>query len=170
MSLHLLSQCYVINYIIQSLVTCVLDACFFFFFLLFLGPHPWHMEAPRLGVSSELQLPAYATATAMPDLSCICDLHHSSRQCQILNPLSKARDGTRNLMVTSRICFCWATTGTPTLIFLKHMSHPFYQMFLGLGLLAISSWLDSGYAYLMGIGRSNAVSSVHPLTRCMIPS
>ena len=65
----------------------------FFFFLLFLGPHPWHMEAPRLGVSSELQLPAYATATAMPDLSCICDLHHSSRQCQILNLMSEAREG-----------------------------------------------------------------------------
>ena len=37
-----------------------------------------HMEVPRLGVESELQLPAYATATAMPDLSYICDLHHSS--------------------------------------------------------------------------------------------
>ena len=23
----------------------------------FLGPHPWHMEIPRLGVESELQLP-----------------------------------------------------------------------------------------------------------------
>ena len=23
---------------------------FFFFFLVFLGPHPWHMEVPRLGV------------------------------------------------------------------------------------------------------------------------
>ena len=46
--------------------------------LLFLGPHPWHMEVPRLGVKSELQLPAYATATAMPDPSCLYDLHHSS--------------------------------------------------------------------------------------------
>ena len=26
---------------------------FFFFFLVFLGPHPWHMEVPRLGVESE---------------------------------------------------------------------------------------------------------------------
>ena len=33
----------------------------------------------------------------------ICNLHHSSRQCQILNPLSKARDRTLNLMVPSRI-------------------------------------------------------------------
>ena len=50
------------------------------------------MEVPRLGVESELQQPANITATAMPDLSCICDLR------RILNPLSKARDQTRNLM------------------------------------------------------------------------
>ena len=35
----------------------------------FLGPYPWHMEVPRLGVKSKLQLLAYATATAMPDPS-----------------------------------------------------------------------------------------------------
>ena len=49
------------------------------------------MGVPRLGVISELQLPAYATDTAMRDPSLICDLHHSSLQCQILNPLSEAR-------------------------------------------------------------------------------
>ena len=27
----------------------------FFFFFFFLGPHPWHMEGPRLGVQLELQ-------------------------------------------------------------------------------------------------------------------
>ena len=46
------------------------------------------MEVPRLGVESELQLPAYATATAPLDLSHICDLHHSLQQCQTLTPLS----------------------------------------------------------------------------------
>ena len=50
------------------------------------------MEVPRLGDESELQLGAYPTATATPDLSCICDLHHSLQQRQILKPLSKARD------------------------------------------------------------------------------
>ena len=38
-------------------------------YLGFLGPHPRHMEVPRLGVESELQLPASTTATATPDLS-----------------------------------------------------------------------------------------------------
>ena len=63
-------------------------------FFLFLRPHPWHMEVPRLGVKSELQLPAYTTATATPDPRLICSLHHGSQQCQILNPLREARDQT----------------------------------------------------------------------------
>ena len=50
------------------------------FFTCFLGPHPWHMEVPRPGVKSELQLPAYPTATATQDPSCICDLHGGSWQ------------------------------------------------------------------------------------------
>ena len=62
----------------------------------FLGPHPQHMKVPRLGVKLELQLPAYTTAMAMPDPSNVCDLHHSSQQCQILNPLSKAMDQTES--------------------------------------------------------------------------
>ena len=57
----------------------------------------------RLRVESELQLPAYTTATAMPDLSHSCNLHHSLWQCQILNILSKARDRTCNLIDTSRV-------------------------------------------------------------------
>ena len=74
-----------------------------FFFFFFLEPHLWHIEVSRLWVESELWLPAYTTATIPPDPSHICDLHHSSWQCQILNLLSKVRDGTRNLMVPSRI-------------------------------------------------------------------
>ena len=52
------------------------------------------MEVPRLGVKSELELLAYTTTTATSDLSLVCDLHHSSHQHQILNPLSEARDQT----------------------------------------------------------------------------
>ena len=59
------------------------------------------MEAPRLEVKLEPQLPAYATATVTPDvsLSCVCN---PAPQCWILNPLSEAKDGTRNLMFPSR--------------------------------------------------------------------
>ena len=35
----------------------------------FLGLHLLHMEVPKLGFKSELQLPAHTTATAKPDLS-----------------------------------------------------------------------------------------------------
>jgi len=34
----------------------------FFVCVCFLGPHPQHIEVPRLGVKLELQLPAYTTA------------------------------------------------------------------------------------------------------------
>ena len=70
------------------------------------------MEVPRLSIESELQLPAHATAAAMQDPSHVFDLHHSSQQRWILNPLSKAGDGTLNLMVPSRIRFHCATTRT----------------------------------------------------------
>ena len=75
----------------------------FVFFFFSLGLCPQHMEVPRLGAELELQPPAYATATAMPDQSHICDLHHSSEQCWILNPLSKTRDQTLILMDSSRV-------------------------------------------------------------------
>ena len=45
-----------------------------------------------LGVKLELQPLAYATATATWDQSHVCDLHQSSRQCQILNLLNEAKD------------------------------------------------------------------------------
>ena len=57
---------------------------FNFFFLVFLGPQSNCMEVPRLGVESELFLPAYTIATAMPDGSHVCDLPHSSWQHWIL--------------------------------------------------------------------------------------
>ena len=71
------------------------------------------MEVPRLGVKLELQLPAYTTATATRDPSRVCNLHNSSQQRGILNPLREARDRTRNLMVPSRICIRCVTLGTP---------------------------------------------------------
>ena len=63
------------------------------------------MEVPRLGVEWGLQLPAYTTATAVPDLSQDMDLPHHSWRCQVLNPLSKARDRTHVLMDTSQVCY-----------------------------------------------------------------
>ena len=62
------------------------------------------MEVPSLGAESELQLPAYATvtATATPDPRFVFDLHHSSWQRWMLDPLSMAMDRTYILMDA-----CW---------------------------------------------------------------
>ena len=90
---------------------CWLAGWFFFWFAC-LWPYLRHMEAPRLGAESELQPLAYATAT--PDPSCVCDLHHNSWQRQIPwpsergnarshDPLSEARDGTCFLMDASHV-------------------------------------------------------------------
>ena len=57
---------------------CIFFFIFYFLFFVFLGLHLQHMEVPRLGVESQLQLVVYTTATAMGDLSCVCDLHHNS--------------------------------------------------------------------------------------------
>ena len=67
------------------------QALFFFFF----HGHSYGIwKFPGPGVELELQLPAYTTARAMLDLSRSWNLHCSLQQCQILNPLSKARDQT----------------------------------------------------------------------------
>ena len=38
----------------------------------------WHMEVPRLGVESELQVLACTTATAMPDMRCLYTAAHNN--------------------------------------------------------------------------------------------
>ena len=74
---------------------------FFFFFFFWAAPAAYGGSQAR--VESELQLPTYTTTTAMQDPSRLCDLHHSSRQHPILNPLSKAKDQTCILMYANQI-------------------------------------------------------------------
>ena len=80
------------------------------------------MEVPRLGVESELQLPAYTSATATwdPSCVCICDLRHSSWQHWILNSLSGARDRTHVFMDTNWACYRWAITGSSSHTYFNH--------------------------------------------------
>ena len=86
----------------------------FFFFCLFRATHLAYGGSQATG-----QIRAYATATATPDPSCLCDLHHNSGQCWILNPLGKARDWTCILMDVSWVLCHWTIMGTPTWIFLR---------------------------------------------------
>ena len=57
--------------------------------------HSYSGSKPRLQPTPQLM--------ATQDPSHVCDTHHSSWQCQILNSLIEARDGTRNLIVPSWI-------------------------------------------------------------------
>ena len=91
----------------------------YFIYICFVGLHPQHMEVSRLGVKLELQLPPYTTATAMRDLSHLCNLHHSSWQQWIFNSLSEAREQTHILMDASQVRNSLSTRGTP-------ISHNFY--------------------------------------------
>ena len=74
----------------------------------------------------------------MQGLSHVGDLHHSSRQHRILNPLSKARDQTRVLLGTSWICFCWAMMGT--------LEHEFYEGWICPP--SASNWINSLTSFL----------------------
>ena len=74
-------------------------------FLVILRPRPQLMEVPRLEaeLEPEPQLPAYTTAIVTPDPGCICDLHGSSWQCRVLNPLSESRGRTHVFMDPSQV-------------------------------------------------------------------
>ena len=58
----------------------------------------------------------------------VCNLHHSSWQCQILNPLSGGRESQGSpldLMNTSQVCYCRTTMGTlRKLLYVKSISIP----------------------------------------------
>ena len=71
--------------------------CHLFFFLFRAAPGAYGSSQAR----GQIQLPAHARATAIQDPSHVCNLHHSSRQCWILNPLSEARDQTQILVDAS---------------------------------------------------------------------
>ena len=88
-----------------------------FFVRVFLGQHPWQMAVPRLVVKLEMQLQTYTTATAIPDPSHVCNLHHSCQQHWILNLLSEAKDRTCVLMDASQIPFHWAATEKSKIMF-----------------------------------------------------
>ena len=91
---------------------------FFFFFFFFFRAVPAAYGSSQ-AMELELQPLASTTATATEDLSCVCDLHHSSRQCLITpNPLSEARDRTCILMDPSRVRFPGTTIGIPRLLLL----------------------------------------------------
>ena len=95
----------IVNLIVLTQIKYCVFIYLIFIFCLFcpFRAAPVAYEGSQAGVASELLLLAYATATRDP--SCSFDLHHSSQQCRILNPLSEATNRTLNLMVLIWIGF-----------------------------------------------------------------
>ena len=78
-------------------------------------------------------------------------LHHS--HSQILNPLIKARDQTQNVMVPSRIRFCYITMGTPLFNFIYLFIYLFFCLF------AFSRATPSAYGGSQARGLITAVAA-----------
>ena len=106
------------------------------FLLSFLSPSlpffllPWSTGAAYGGSQAMGEIGATVvglhTATTTPDLSCVCDIHHSSQQRWILDPLSSAKDRTCTIMDTSWVHFHWATPHLP--LILKKTTPGYYDL------------------------------------------
>ena len=85
-----------------------LTPCLFVFFCRFRAPAAAYEGSQARGLIGAVAAglcQIHSNARSEP----VCDLHHSSEQRRILNPLREARDGTHNLTVPSRIRFRCAT-------------------------------------------------------------
>ena len=119
------------NAFVASHTFCMIVFChltYGIFMFCFLGLHLRHMEVPRLAVESELQMPAYATITQDP--SWVCDLHHSSQECQILITMSEAMDLTHILMDPIWVFYHWAMTGTPISRYSRLQMFPLLELWM----------------------------------------
>ena len=84
----------------------------FFLFFIFLEPHPRHMKVPRLGVTSELWLPAYTTAMQVWPVTYTKTYWNTRSLIHWARPGIKPASQTCILMDASQFRFCWAMMGT----------------------------------------------------------
>ena len=77
-------------------VWCFIFFLYFFFVMITPAVYGSSQARGRIGAAPAANPPA----TATPDLNHVCNIHCSLGQCQILNPLSKAKDQTHILTVT----------------------------------------------------------------------
>ena len=98
---------------LYSFITRCLEVYFLFSFFLFSFFRAVLIAYGSSQARSQIGTVANGLHDSPINQSHICSLHHSSQQCWILNPLSKARDRTCVLMDTSWVCYHWAMTGTP---------------------------------------------------------
>ena len=93
---------------------------------------------------------AYTTATATRDPSHVCNLHHRSWQCWILNPLSEDRDWTRNLRFPVRFVSAVPWWELPFICFWnlpplkEYKPHKDQYCYRSLGLWKYSTYNENG--------------------------
>ena len=87
----------------------------FFFFRLFRVTIPVAYGGSPARSSIRTVAASLCHSHCNPGFEPLLCLHHNSRQCWILNPLSNVRDWTCVLMDTIQVCYLWAITGTPNL-------------------------------------------------------
>ena len=90
--------------------------------------------------------------TGTQDQSPVCDLHHSSQQCQIPDPWSEVRDQTHILMDTIWIRFHCATMGTSWQIY-------YLFIYLFICLFAFSRAALTAYGGSQARGRIRAIAA-----------
>ena len=112
MDLKIVSYAYSSNFSILQKLRCsyvqmpntsVVFFLLFFFFRAVLWAYAGSQAGGQIGA---IAVGLCHSHTAMLDLSCVRNLHRSSRQCWISNPLSKARDRTCILMDNSWVRYC----------------------------------------------------------------
>ena len=120
---------------------------FFFLILLFRAAPMAHRGSQARGLIRAVAAGLHQ-ATAMPDLSYVFDLHHSSGQFQILNPPSKARDWTCNLMASRRIRFHCTMKGTLVVLVLIFWGN-FIQFITAAASFYIPSYTSSSPTFII---------------------
>ena len=115
----------ILQFIQDPFIVCL---SFFFCFVLFcfvsvfcfLGPHQWPVEVPRLGLESELQLPAYSNLGSE-----LC-LQLTPQLMAMPDPQPTERGQGLNPHPHSWIRFCCTTTVTPRVLpFSTALTHSF---------------------------------------------
>ena len=88
-------------FLVEKTCSCQREVFFFFFCIFRTAPAAYGGSQPRGPIGAAPAGLHHSLSNA--DLSCVFDLHQSLWQCQILNPLSEARDRTLVLMHTSQV-------------------------------------------------------------------
>ena len=117
------------------------NVCMYVCMYLLFRATPVAYGSSRLGLESEPQLLAYATATAMQVSSHVWGIHHSSGQCWFPHPQSEARDWTCILMDTSWIPLGCATMGNPEILCFLNKSLPFSCILWVFIIPKINDWI-----------------------------